>query len=270
MLWWLVAAFLGGWGVAAAYREAGPIVSEWVQVREVVVTGIDQITRQEVLDRLGLRPDDTLFSVSPTRMEERLTLHPWIKQVTVSRVPFHTLAVRIDERRAEAVLRDHSMTLLLDGEGAVLSVLQEDDKPPLPVLVGVDPRELMRGDSEPRQLARAGIRLASWLRGEFGGLAEVIVADPENVVGSVNGRRFRFGASPFEEKWDRYRKVEQALRASADAGWGGPITPCQERPASESSPALADATGTRQGTSGDGCPEIDLRFPGKVIVRERG
>lgn len=267
---WLVAVFLGGWGTAVVYREAGPLVSGWVEVREVIATGMHQVTRQEVLDRLGLQPGDTLLSVSPARMEERLAIHPWIKQATVRRVLPHTLAVRIDERRAAAVLRGASMILLLDGEGAVLSVLKEDDKPLLPVLVGMDPRELMRGDPDSRQLAWTGIRLAAWLGDTFGGRAEVVVADPENVMGSVNGLRFQFGASPFEEKWDRYRKVEQALHARADDGRGGAVTHCTDHAVNESPPAPSGAMGSRQRASGDGCPEIDLRYSGKVIVRERG
>ncbi len=51
----------------------------------------------------------------------------------------------------------------------------------------------------------------------------------------VQGMRFRFGTAPLEEQWERYRAVEPVRRTG----------------------------------SGKEQPDIDLRFPDKVIVRER-
>jgi cell division protein FtsQ len=170
----------------------------------------------------------------------RLERHPWIKQVSVSRVLPHALAVTVLERRPVAVLKTPSMSLLLDGEGSVLTVLAAGEDPGLPVLLGVDPRELVRGETRAREAARAGIRVAGLLSEEFEARPEVDMGKPENTVAYIKGLRFQFGPAALEEQWARYQKVT-TMRAGAEDRTAGP--------------------------AGN---EIDLRYPGKVIVRERG
>lgn len=238
------------WGAMEAYRYGEPIVNEWLEVREVTVTGTSQVTRQEVLDLLALPPKETLLSVRLRDLVEHLLTHPWIKEATVRRVLPHTLAVTIVERQAAAVLKTPSMPLLLDGEGHVLTVLAEADDPDLPLLMGIDPKALMLGEAPSRRAAQAGIRLAGLLGDEFQGRPEVDMGNPENTVVYIQGLRFQFGPSSFEEKWERYRKINThctqpgngcpTLHVSADGGQGG----------------------NRH--------DIDLRYPGKVIVHERG
>ena len=74
----------------------------------------------------------------------------------------------------------------------------------------------------------------------FPGRPEVNAANLSNVIASVRGVHFQFGAPPFEKKWNLYRRIRPALRGTAASD--------------------AAAAGT----------EIDLRYPSKVIVRERG
>lgn len=223
------------WGGAAGYREAVPYLVKWFAVREITVNGNTQVTRREILERLSLKPDDTLLSLNPRRLEVRLEAHPWIKQATVSRRLFHTLAVHVVERRAAAVLRSTSMPLLLDEEGRALSILPEATDPGLPVLVGLDPKGVLNGETTLLQAARRGIEVAHLLSQAFAEHPEVDVSDPGNTVAYVEGIRFQFGSSAFEEKWDRYRKMEAFLPG-----------------------------GARESRS-----DVDLRYAGKVIVRER-
>jgi len=236
----IAVVFVGWWGAMPLYRDEKPLVADWFQVREVTVSGANRVTYEDVLERLRLQSGETLFSVNSTELVDRLKSHPWIKEATVNRGLLHTLAVTITERRPAAVLRTPSLNLLLDEEGRVLSVLGEEDDPVLPVLVGVDPRRLIQGEAQSRQVARAGIELAGLVGQAVEGRPQVDAGNPENLVASVQGLRFQFGPSSFEEKWDRYRRLQPTLRARADSGGG------QFR------------------------SEIDLRYPGKVIVRERG
>ena len=231
---------LAGWGALEAYRYGKPFVNDWLQVRDVTVAGISHVTRQEVLDRLALQPGETLLSVSVGELAEQVAAHPWIKEATVRRRFPQMLAVTVVERQPAAVLKVPSAPLLLDDEGHVLTVLAETDEPDLPLLTGIDPKGLMSAESRSRDAARDGIRLAGLLESQFEGRPEVDMGNPENAVVYIQGLRFQFGPSSFEEKWERYRKITPTLRVSAD------------------------------GEQGDSRNDIDLRYPGKVIVRERG
>lgn len=236
----LVLFVAGGWAGRLAYHEGSPWLAELFTVREVRVTGLVQLTREEVLARAGLPADETLFTVSPARIAQALGAHPWIKSARVTRLPFHTVAVEIAERQPAAVVRAAGTALVVDAEGIVLAGMGESQEAALPVLVGIDPDRLRRGDAQAGEAVRVGMKLAGLLGERYQGRPEVDVGNPTNAVGYVQGLRFEFGAASFEEKWARYHKIEHVVRAKA-------------------SEAGAEMRG-----------EIDLRYPGKVIVRERG
>lgn len=229
------ALLLGAWAAVQFYGMAGPVVAGWFEIREVRVTGLRTVTRDEVMNRLQLDARATLLSISPNQLEARASAHPWIKSTSVSRLPLHVLSVEIAERRPAAVLKTPSSGFLLDEEGVVLSVLAEQDRPELPVVVGVDPKRLLLGDDRLRHAAQSGIKLAGLLAQSLDGRPEVDMSDPEHAVAYVQGMRFQFGSLPFDEQWERYRAVEPVRRTG----------------------------------SGKGQADIDLRFSDKVIVRER-
>jgi cell division septal protein FtsQ len=234
---------LVAWASVIGYRSLVPMAATWLAVKDVTVAGNSQVPRSEVLDSMQLDPRATLLSITPRRLAMRLEAHPWIKRADVSRVPPNRLAVHIVERHAAAVLRAPSTTLLLDEEGHVLSVLSEATEPGLPILVGLNPKRLMSGERELIQTAQRGIELAGILTRTFDGRPEVDVANGNNVVAYVQGLRLQFGGSAFEEKWDLYRKLEPHVVGSLS-------NPNHDRT--------------------EGRSDIDLRYPGKVIVRERG
>lgn len=229
------ALLLGVWLAIQFYGMTGPVVAGWFEIREVRVTGLRTVTREDVLDRLQLDARATLLSISPNQLEARASAHPWIKSASVSRLPLHALSVEIVERRPAAVLKTPFAAFLLDEEGTVLTALAEHEHEDLPVMVGVDHKRLLLGDVHLRRVAQNGIKLAGLLAQSLDGRPEVDVSDPEHAVAYVRGMRFLFGSSPFDEQWERYRAVEPARRTGA----------------------------------GKGQPDIDLRFSDKVIVRER-
>ncbi len=232
---WTVAASLGAWTAVLAYEAVGPLVAGTFEIREVRVTGLRTVTRDEVLDRLQLESRATLLSVSPSQLEARVSAHPWVRSTEISRLPLHVLSVEVAERRPAAVLRTPSSAFLLDDEGAVLTVLAEREHEELPVVVGLDHKRLLQGDAMVRHAAENGIKLAGLLAQSLDGRPEVDLSDPEHAVAYVRGMRFQFGPAPLEEQWERYRAVDPVRRAGAMKGQS----------------------------------DIDLRFSDKVIVRER-
>ncbi len=229
-----------GWSAAEAYREYAPTAAKWFEIRHIAVSGTSQVTRDEVIEHMGMRPNETLFSLDVARALERLKSHAWIKDATLTRMPLHSLTVRIVEREPVAIVRGASLDVLVDLEGHVLSVLGPADNLTLPIVRGIDPNRLIHGEAASRTTVRASIEVARLVTEVFDGRPEVDARNPSNLVASVNGLRFEFGSASFREKWALYRKIRPALHVSAGAGH--------------------DASAS----------EIDLRYPKKVIVRERG
>lgn len=237
---WLMVLGVGSVGVAIVAREAGPVVNSWFTVREVIVQGLQHVVRQEIVDRLALPREATLFSVWPDQLVARVGSHPWIKSAVVTRVPLHALRIEIVERKPAAIVKAPAGNILVDESGAVLARIGTNDDPTLPAITGVDSNDLARGEVRVREVIKAGVELAKLVAQILDGRAEVNAANGESLVASLKGVRFQVGTSAVEEQWERFRKIKSMLR---------PVS----------------FNGTGKSTN-----EIDLRYADRVIIRERG
>lgn len=232
-----VAGFVGVFLLA---RELGPLMKEWFVVRQVTIEGLDHLTRRDVTERLALKPDTTLYSLNPGWLADRLRQHPWVKDASVSLVPFHEVRVTIAERSPAAVVRTMAEYVLVDDDGYVLTRLGPKDDPSLPMIAGINARALIEGKPEARQAVKAGAALARMMVHALGGRPEVNVAHLSNLVATVHGVTFQFNASSMDQQWQRFLQMRAALR---DVAFD------QESERSQ---------------------QIDLRYMDRVIVRGRG
>ena len=146
-----------------------------------------------------------------------------------------TLTIVIVERRPAARAEIHSHVLILDKEGFVLPDRKNVSIETLPILHGLDPQGLVHGDPNVRQQVQEGIKISKVLTNRFGVTAHINFSDPARIVVDIRALRFRFGQM-FEAQWERFLLLDASLENGVE-------------------------TASR---------EIDLRFPGKVIIRERG
>jgi cell division protein FtsQ len=212
----LLSLFVAGCaGLFVMIRELGPLTKEWFAVRQIHVEGLNHVTRREVMARLALKPDTTLYALNPNWLAERLRQHPWIKEATVSLVPFHEVRVSITERSPAAVVRTTMENLLVDDEGYILAPLGAKDDPSLPILSGVDARGLLKGRLDARYSVKAGAELARLIAGTVGGRADIDVAHLSNLVVLVQGMRFQFSAASMDQQWHRFLQMRPAFREVA-------------------------------------------------------
>ena len=237
----LLVLFVAGCaGLFVVIRELGPLTKEWFAVRQVTVEGLNHVTRREVMARLALKPDTTLYALNPNWLAERLTQHPWIKEATVSLVPFHEVQISIVERSPAAVVRTTTENLLVDDEGYILAQLGTYDDPSLPIMSGADARGLVKGRPEARHAVKAGAELARLIAGTVGGRADINVAHLSNLVVLVQGMRFQFSAASMDQQWHRFLQMR---------------------------PAFRDVAFDQEGERGQ---EFDLRYRDRVIIRGKG
>jgi cell division protein FtsQ len=216
----------------------GPILEGWLEIRDVEVEGIHQVTKPEVLERLVLKPGMGLHQVSTAFLAERVQAHAWIKEATVERRPPHLLHVTVLERTPAAIIRTGADHWLSDESGYLLAKLGRQDDQALPLLIGLEAQSLQHGEARVRNAVQSGVVLAKLIASTLDGRVEVDLTNFSNVVASVNGVRFQFGDDSLVDQWERFRKVNPSFKT-----------------------ALFD---DRKRTVN----EIDLRYDNRVIVRE--
>ncbi len=236
---WIVGLAVLAWGLTMVTREMGPVLQGWLEIREIEVEGLHHVTKPEVLARLVLKPGMGLHQVSTAYLAERVRTHAWIKEATVERRPLHLLHVTVLERMPAAVIRTGADHWLSDENGYLLAKLGRQDDQTLPLLIGLDPQSLQRGEAGLRNAVQSGVALAKLIANTLDGRVEVDLTNTSNVVASANGVRFQFGDDSLVDQWERFRKVNPSFRT-----------------------ALFDS---RKRT----VSEIDLRYDNRVIVRER-
>lgn len=237
---WIVGLAAAAWAVLAISREMGPVLQRWLEIREVQIEGIHHVTKQDVLDKLALKPGLALNQISASYLAERAQSHPWIKEASVERRPPHILHISVLERTPAAVVRSGSDHWLSDETGAVLGRLGAQDDTTLPLLTGVDAKLLAQGDARLRHTVQSAVTLARVMAHTIDGRVELDLTHPSNVVASTKGLRFQFGDDALVDQWDRFQKVKASLKTAAFEGK------------------------KREGS------EVDLRYDNRVIVRERG
>ena len=236
---WIVGLAALVWGLTIVTREMGPVLQGWLEIREVEVEGIHHVTKPEVLERLVLKPGMGLHQVSTAFLTERVQTHAWIKEATIERRPPHLLHVTVLERTPAAIIRTGTDHWLSDENGYLLAKLGRQDDQTLPLLIGLDPQPLQRGEAGVRNAVQSGVVLAKLIANTLDGRVEVDLTNFSNVVASANGVRFQFGGDSLVDQWERFRKVNPSYKTAA----------------------VDDRKRT--------VSEIDLRYDNRVIVRER-
>ena len=236
---WAVGLTVLAWGLVMVTQGVGPILQDWLEIREIEVEGIHHVTKAEVLAWLALDPGMGLHQADTALLAGRVQAHAWIKEATIERRPLHLLNVTVLERTPAAIIRIGADHWLSDENGYLLVKLGRQDDETLPLLTGLEAQPLQRGEVRVRNAVQSGIVLAKLIANTLDGRVEVDLVNFSNVVASANGVRFQFGDDSLVNQWERFRKVNPSFKTAASDD--------RKRMVSE----------------------IDLRYDNRVIVRER-
>lgn len=229
-----------GWLITMAVTYSSRIVRELLEIHTITVEGVHHLDKQKVIALAQIQQGTPLHQVVPAIVEEQIKAHPWIKEVQVSRVPFHELKIAVIERKPAAIVRAASQNFLSDEEGHILTKLGQADDDKFPLVTGVDLDGLLKGTDVVRHSIMSGIELARVIGHTFDGRLRVQAESQTNLVALVQGVRFRFGEESVEEQWERFQRVKPTLKSLNFDG------------------------------AGRGISEVDLRYDNRIIVREGG
>ena len=121
-------------GTIRFVRELSQI--RWFTLEHVEVLGhLQETTIADIVRFSNVKMGTNLFGISLGSVRARILKHPWVREVSVRRLPPNTLSIQIEEYTPRAlVLFDQLM--LISTEGVVFKPLEIEAVRDLPVLTG--------------------------------------------------------------------------------------------------------------------------------------
>jgi cell division septal protein FtsQ len=220
--------------VVVGGRQVMRWADEWTEIQQITVVGLDRVTRDEILRKLDLAPQTSLFSVDSELLATRLESHPWIGSVAFERVLPHSLVIQVTERQPAAVFGSPTEPYYLDAEGYLLPKGKVQAGTTLPIVDGVTSTFMTQHQAEGHRRAKQGIHIAALLSQQFSGRPRIDVSQPHTTIVDLPHVRFQFGRE-VEDQWQRFLVLYPTVKDKIE--------------------------GRSQ--------EVDLRFAQKVIFRKR-
>ena len=120
--------------------------SDFFAVRNFDVSGNEYYTPAQIVEMSGLQSGVNLFFETKTRpARDRLLADPYIKVAEIKRAPRDTVQILLTERREYAAVPYGDQYVLIDREGMVLRIA--DEEPVLPILGNMTIVEMTPGSA---------------------------------------------------------------------------------------------------------------------------
>ncbi|MBI4838893.1 MAG: FtsQ-type POTRA domain-containing protein [Nitrospirae bacterium] len=176
-------------------------------VRNIIVTGNENIEENDIRDAMTSETAKGLLRVSLKDIDRTLRTQPWVKEVFLRKEYPDTLRVSIEETTAKAILNFNGSLYLMDGRGNILETIKEEKTPFLPVITGIDYRNSKADVVE-------ALRLIDALS-EEGFLAEKdsieITLKPYGLSMNMDGEIFKVGYGNYDDKLKRWKDLEEEI-----------------------------------------------------------
>jgi cell division protein FtsQ len=137
-------ALEGFWGRSFAAVLAGAeaallawlVVAPLLPVREVTVSGLNRLTREQVVVAAGLDVNASVFTIDGDSIRRRLMSLPWVRTAAVQPLLPDRVAIAVEEWRPVALYKTSATgdTFFLSDQGVVLD--RGEPEPALPLIIG--------------------------------------------------------------------------------------------------------------------------------------
>jgi len=117
-------------GLLAGYRWLTTI--DYFAVRELEITGINRMSREDVLAQVDLAPGANLLAVNMENVEAQLQGNPWIESAQVTRVLPGSLKIKVVEREPSYIVQYEDTLCYADAEGRIIDKVKADKFVSLP------------------------------------------------------------------------------------------------------------------------------------------
>lgn len=110
--------------------------SPYTRLESVVVSGVDEDLRNELLDMAKLDLEMSLFAVNLNEVKERLEKHPWVKSLNLEKQFPHTLAIRVEKEEPWAIVAGERLQYM-NRWGRVFKEVDDGESLDFPIVTGL-------------------------------------------------------------------------------------------------------------------------------------
>jgi hypothetical protein len=193
----------------------------WFGLRQVRITGVNHLSRLDILSAAGLGLHSSLLNINPPAAEAGIMALPWVSGVSVSRVLPDQINIRVEEEIPHAIGLIDGQLFYLNKNLTPFAPFVYDEKFSLPVISGLSRADFLNESQETEEALARGGRLLRMLEEhpdplldklsqlEFAGQVEMKVSFanlPATIKTGVN----------FDER--KYKMLQQVLSDLAARG----------------------------------------------------
>lgn len=109
--------------------------SPYIRLEQVVISGVEEKIKRELLEMSGLRPDMTLLAVNLRELKQNLEQHPWVSSVELQKRYPHALEVSAKMEEPWALVSSGGL-FYMDRRGRVFKEVGLAESVDYPVISG--------------------------------------------------------------------------------------------------------------------------------------
>ncbi len=191
-------------------------LTQWnyLNARDIRIEGQRRLSRGEILSQAQIGNSDNILAINLAMARARLLSHPWIAEADIRRDFPATIAIRIREHQAVAVI-DLGRELLIDEEGEIFKEKVAGESMDLPVITGLDYSDLNSSGRNDSVALKAIFNLIAIVKKHHRGMTPFPISRIEvdrdlGLTIAVTGP-VRSVFMGYEEYEDKYRKLKEVL-----------------------------------------------------------
>lgn len=178
------------------------VTADFLEIRTIRTSGCDLIDCEKIASHAGIVPGRNIFFADVARATRLLEDDPWIDRAIVKRILPDTIEIRVEERRAVAVL-ELDTACLVDSHGMVFYCTEARDAS-LPVITGLTREYVLANGEAAAGLLDGALQLISGLRRHTmvkpEGATRIHIEPSVGLTIDDNGTQIFMGQCQFEEK----------------------------------------------------------------------
>jgi cell division septal protein FtsQ len=126
----------------------------------------------EIIAMAGLRHGMNLWNIEPTKIENKVSKHPWVRRVLVRREFPRRVVIEVEERKPKAIVAAGKL-YYVDADGVLFKEVAQGENVNFPMLTGIQTEDLASANPAIRRRIQDALRLGDLMAKDSHALSEI-------------------------------------------------------------------------------------------------